>query len=437
MDDNMTYFKDVSTLSTEKYFNGNQFSIDMFKKKYALSDKDETYVQAIKRVCDYVAEVEKTKALREYWSARWFDEIFNDWWHPAGSIMQGAGSGRKISMANCSTTSLGVGRDGEEWDSLEGIIKNAAYTIAKSAAYRQGTGIDFSRLRPVGTKVLNSANSSTGSIHWMSFIDGIGNYVGQAGRVPALLFSLSCKHPDVEEFIKCKADRLKIQNANISVQCTDDFYEAVKQDKDWDLVFEIPEVKKGQKVYIDVHSTDMDSKKDENGWYYISKSDRNKEVFKKTIKAKDLMELIAKNMHANAEPGIQNIDIAKKYSTSDYLDDIDSSVWSSNACCLDGNSQVITDRGFLSMIKINEILTNNPNEEILAMSFNLSNGKYEFKPIIASWQKRNDPTIELEIEENGNIYRIECSSDHPIMTKNRGYVQAASLTEEDDIMIFS
>src|SRR2546430_9271801 len=55
-------------------------------------------------------------------------------------------------------------RSDEEWDNLESIIKNAAYTIAKCAAYRQGLGIDFSRLRPLGAKVLNSANESTGSI---------------------------------------------------------------------------------------------------------------------------------------------------------------------------------------------------------------------------------------------------------------------------------
>lgn len=434
--DKFTLYEDVKNQTTEDYFHGNKFSIDAFKKKYALMDKDETYVQALKRVCDYIASVEKTEELRTYWSKRWFHEIYNDWWHPAGSIMQGAGSGRKISLANCTTTTLGTGRENEEWDSLEGIIKNAAYTVAKSAAYRQGTGIDFSRLRPRGTSVLNSANESTGSIHWMKFIDSIGNYVGQFGRTPAILISLSCKHPDIEEFIISKADRTKIQNANISVQCTDDFYEAARKDKNWDLEFEIPEIKKGQKVYIDVHSTDIDSKKDDKGWYYIARTSRKKEIIKKTIRAKDLMVLIAKNMHAHAEPGIQNIDIAKKYSNSDYLDDLDSACWSTNACCLIGESLVMTDRGEMSMQRIHEILNSNSKEEILVMSYNIVEKKYELKPVVAAWQKRNDSTVELKIEEDGKLYQIECSADHPIMTKNRGYIDAADLTEEDDIMMF-
>jgi ribonucleoside-diphosphate reductase alpha chain len=172
------------------------------------------------------------------------------WWHPAGSIMQGAGVGRKISMANCTTISLGLLKDDEEWDSLESIVKNTAYTVAKTAAYRQGLGVDFSRLRPRDTKVLNSSNISSGAIHWMKFIDSIGYYVGQKGRIPAMLFSISCSHPDVIEFIKAKADYTVVQNANISVQCTNAFYDAVNANADWDLTFEIPEVKKGQKFIL-------------------------------------------------------------------------------------------------------------------------------------------------------------------------------------------
>src|SRR5260221_11561999 len=125
-----TRYEDVKKQTTEDYFNGNQFSIDAFNKKYSATE-GETYVQAVKRVCDHVASAENTDELKKYWSERWFDEIYNDWWQPAGSIMQGAGSGRKISLANCTTISLGALRDGEEWDSLEAIVRNTSYTVAK------------------------------------------------------------------------------------------------------------------------------------------------------------------------------------------------------------------------------------------------------------------------------------------------------------------
>jgi len=332
-----TRFEDVKKQTTEEYFNGNQFSIDAFNKKYSAVE-GETYVQAVRRVVDYIASVEKTEELRKYWSERWFDEIYNDWWHPAGSIMQGAGTYRKISMANCTTISLGVLREDEEWDSLEAIIKNCSYTVAKCAAYRQGLGVDFSRLRPNGTKVLNSANKSTGAVHWMKHVDGIGYSVGQKGRIPAMLFSLSINHPDIEEFITVKSDYTKIQNANISVQLTEKFYKAVEDDKDWELSFEVPGIKRGDKVYIDVHSIDMNTvrEKETGKFYKIATHDKKKEVFSKVVKARKLLELIAKNMHQNAEPGIQNIDIARKYSNSDYMydpvDEYDSRIIGTNAC---------------------------------------------------------------------------------------------------------
>jgi ribonucleotide reductase alpha subunit len=168
-------------MKTEEYFKGNQFSIDAFNRKYRLHD-DETYPQAIKRVTDYIASAEDTQELRTYWAQRWYTEIIDDWWQPAGSIMQGAGNPKAVSMANCTTTSLGNIDETNDWDNLESIIRNAAYTVAKSAAYRQGLGIDFSKLRPVGTKVHNSASESTGVIHWMKFIDSLGYYVGQCLR---------------------------------------------------------------------------------------------------------------------------------------------------------------------------------------------------------------------------------------------------------------
>lgn len=333
----ITKFKNVENQTTEDYFRGNQFSIDAFNKKYTAYE-GETYVQALKRVCDYMASCEETEELQTYWSERWFDEIYNDWWHPAGSIMQGAATSKKISMANCTTISMGSNRGNEEWDNLEGIVKNTAYNVAKCAAYRQGLGVDFSRLRPTKTKVMNSSNESSGSTHWMKFIDSIGYYVGQKGRIPAMLFSLSIEHPDVIDFIKLKSDYTKVQNANISVQCTDAFYEAVNKNEDWELKFEIPEVKKGDKVYVHVHSIDCDSHYDaEKGrYYYIARQDRPYEKISQKVKATELLELIAKCMYANAEPGIQNIDVARYWSNSDYVydatDPYDSRIISTNAC---------------------------------------------------------------------------------------------------------
>ena len=450
----MTRYEQVKNMTTEEYFNGNQFSIDAFNKKYRLNDT-ETFIHALKRVCDYIASVEKTDELKEYWSDRWFSEIFEDWWKPGGSIWQGSGSGRKISLANCSTLSMGSLHDTEEWDSLEAIFKNAAYSMAKCAAYRQGLGIDCSRLRPKGSEILNSANISEGSIHWMKFFDNIGYLVGQKGRVCAFLLSLSIKHPDIEDFITVKSDRTKIQNANISVQISNDFYECVKKDEEWICEFIIPKQKAGQKIYVDVHSTDMDCKKDEKGWYYIAKKDKKEERIVKKHNAKKLLELIAKNMYENAEPGIQNIDIARKYSNSDAIydsnDTYDSRIISTNACCVVGETEVLTTYGYM---KIEDIYRQvKDGKEFSVMSFNTQKRKFEIKKILNAWQTRNDNTVKLNLAKANVGFRgavhtdlgnrhmfLECSLDHPILVKydyHYKYVEASKFESKERCVYYN
>jgi ribonucleotide reductase alpha subunit len=250
------------------------------------------------------------------------------------------------------------------------------------------------------------------------------------------LISLNCTHPDLIDFIKVKSDTTKIQNANISVQVTDAFYKAAKNDDDWEMSFEIPEVKKGQKVYIDVHSTDLDSKydKEKKKWYYIAKKHRPYEKISKTAKAREILELIAKGMCQYGEPGIQNIDIAKKFSNSDYVydpDDVyDTRCISSNACCIVGDTIILTNKGLKT---IKDVFDNieQYKDTLMIMSRNLKN-EFEFKPLKNAWQQRNDITVDLEFTNA----KLECSADHKILTKNRGYVEAVNLTNDDDIIVF-
>jgi ribonucleotide reductase alpha subunit len=289
---------------------------------------------------------------------------------------------------------------------------------------------------------MNSATKSSGAIHWMQFIDSLGNYVGQSGRRPAMLISLSCTHPDLIDFIKVKSDHTKIQNANISVHCTDAFYKAVEKDQDWELFFEIPEVKKGGRVCIDADSRNRDAEydKDTKKWYYIAKKHRKAEKIKKIVKAREVLELIAQQMCVHGEPGIQNIDVARKFSNSDYVydpkDEYDSNIISTNACCVAEDTYVITNKGKKTIKDIHDAIEGG-EKDLCALSFNLDKKVYEFKSILNSWQKRNDKTVTLTIEENGQTYSAECSADHKILTKNRGYIEAVSLTSDDDITIFN
>ena len=339
-DSNKTRFEDVRGLTNEEYFDSNKFSIDAFERKYAINE-NETYVVALKRVCDYIASCEMTHELQQYWSKRWFDEIFNDWWQPAGSIMQGAANLKKISLMNCTTIAL-------KNDTLEDIFRYAAYQVAKCAAHRQGLGIDFSNLRPRGAYINNSSNESSGAVHWMGFIDSIGYKVGQRGRIPAMLFSLHDNHPDIEEFITVKSDKTRIQNANISVQITNAFYDAVEHNEDWKLNFIATSHNKNDKIKLDEFIDDirLSNSNGEVEKYTYAKRDKKAQTISKTINANELLNLIAKNMHKNAEPGIQNIDIMHKYSNSDC---VGFPIIGTNAC----SEQALDNGGLCCLASIN------------------------------------------------------------------------------------
>jgi ribonucleoside-diphosphate reductase alpha chain len=214
-------------------------SLDIWDKKYRLKSKigecidadiDDTY----KRVARAISKVEKTRELRE----QWFESFL---WAlrrgaiPAGRITSNAGAKEHkpaTSTINCTVS-------GTINDSMNGIldkVHEAGLTLKAGC----GIGYEFSTLRPKGAYVSGAGAYTSGPLSFMDIYDKMCFTVSSAGgRRGAQMATFEIGHPDAIEFIRAKREDGRLRQFNCSLLITDEFMQAVADDKDWSLAFPI------------------------------------------------------------------------------------------------------------------------------------------------------------------------------------------------------
>jgi ribonucleoside-diphosphate reductase alpha chain len=174
-------------------------------------------------------------------------------------------------------------------------------TLRDAALIQQtggGNGFSFSSLRPSGALVKASAGKATGPVGFLRVYDHAFGEIAQGGtRRGANMAVLRVDHPDIEEFIQCKTNENHITNFNISVGITDAFMQAVEADSDWHLRFP------------DVNHPDY---RDFNGNVEQAEAAGIPIITHKTVRARDLFNLIVRQAHHNGEPGLLFLDAANR-----------------------------------------------------------------------------------------------------------------------------
>ena len=122
-------------------------------------------------------------------------------------------------------------------DSIPGIfraLQEGALTMQQGG----GIGVDFSTLRPRGTPAKGAGSIASGAVSFMHVWDAMcGTILSTGARRGAMMATLRCDHPDIEEFISAKQQSGQLRRFNLSVQITDAFIAAVRSNNEWPLVF--------------------------------------------------------------------------------------------------------------------------------------------------------------------------------------------------------
>ena len=248
---------------------------------------ERSLVETWDRVAGALASVEPTH--RAAWQ-RAFRKALDDFkFLPAGRILAGAGAATTATLANCFAA-------GALEDSTEAIfdrLKECALTMR----WGGGIGCDFTPIAPRGHR-------SPGPLSYLRVWDAMCEVVSASGaRRGAMMGTLRCDHPDIEEFIGAKRGGSALRNFNLSVLVTDEFMAALAAGRKWPLRFPCAASAAPSGVHLSTSGTGSGA-------------------IARLVSARELWEKVADAAHAAAEPGVLFIDRINRSNNLYYAEQI-------------------------------------------------------------------------------------------------------------------
>jgi len=199
---------------------------NLIKERYCANETEkigDTWANVCKRVAEYLADSRME-------SEDYYDMIYKKEFLPNSPTLMNAGTETPmlsacffLPISDC----ISNGKDG-----IFDQVKNAAIVFK----FGGGVGLNFSNLRPSGSKVKSTNGVSSGVISFMKNFNTMTETIKQGGkRRGALMGCLDITHPEIKDFVQCKSIEGDLSNFNISVKLTDDFMDSVEDNSKEEL----------------------------------------------------------------------------------------------------------------------------------------------------------------------------------------------------------
>ncbi len=283
-----------------------------------------------------------------------------------------------------------------------------------------GSGINLSGIRS-SDEHLAGGGTASGPVSFMRGADASAGTIKSGGKTrrAAKMVILDVDHPDIEEFIWCKAREerkaralseagfdmdldgidshsIQYQNANNSVRVSDEFMQAVADDADWQL----KAVTTGEAI--------------------------------KTVKARELMHQIAESAWECADPGMQYDTTINRWHTAPNTGRINAS-----NPCFPGTEFVHTDKGLIRFAELVDRAREGESFGVYTHEATNPDAPAERLEITCPEAVMITGFNEIVKLTFSNGAELRCTPGHKIFTTNRGHVPASELTETDEVKILN
>jgi ribonucleoside-diphosphate reductase alpha chain len=269
---------------------------DIWSSKYKFKDERD-FTDTVDRVIDgiYLQDPDKEEAGKARFA------MLAGLWMPAGRILAGAGTGKRVTLMNCFVNA-------RVKDSMESIMQGVSFA-ALTMQQGGGIGTDFSTIRPEGAILKRTGTKASGPMPFMDMWNSMCTTIRSAGdRRGAMMGVISDTHPDLPKFIVAKRTAGKLTNFNISVLVSDAFMEAVKEDEEW---------------YLHFSEEPWERSPELGGAGYDFIDDKGVLQYVYSVwKARDLWKLITENSYEYSEPGVIFIDRVNELNNLNYCEEI-------------------------------------------------------------------------------------------------------------------